>query len=401
MKNKLKLLAALLLLTTVNHLLSTALAQNTVFTYQGQVLANGSAFTGAGEFQFALVTSTNYNHQATATANVGGVYPNYFISSCSLNYGGNGYVTTPAVAISGGGGSGATASASLSGGVVNAVHVLTPGTGYTSTPTVTVAPPPADISYVTFWSNDGTSVNGSEPAASVSVGVTNGLFTVVLGDTTQPNMAAISASLFSQRDLQLRIWFNDGTHGFEVLNPPQSLTPTPYAAFAANAGNAGSANFVAASNIVGTLPSAQLPANVLTNGASGVNLSGAVSGNGGGLTNVTFGLLNGNGYYSWGSFTLATAPGVGALPRSVVALDVNGDGKLDLVSANTGGNTLTVLTNNGSGIFGSNATLTVGSGPVSVIAMDVNGDGWLDLVCANFYTNPTIQDRHRSVEGRG
>lgn len=74
---------------------------------------------------------------------------------------------------------------------------------------------------------------------------------------------------------------------------------------------------------------------------------------------------------------------VGMNPYSVVAADINGDGKLDLICANAGDNTLTVLTNNGSGVFGSNATLNVGSGPRCVVAADVNGDGKLDLICAN------------------
>ena len=62
--------------------------------------------------------------------------------------------------------------------------------------------------------------------------VTNGLFTVVLGDTTLANMTAISASLFTQPNLQLRIWFNDGVNGFAALSPVQNLTPAPYAVFA-------------------------------------------------------------------------------------------------------------------------------------------------------------------------
>jgi hypothetical protein len=76
---------------------------------------------------------------------------------------------------------------------------------------------------------------------------------------------------------------------------------------------------------------------------------------------------------------------VGASPQSIAAVDVNGDGKIDLVSAsaNTQGNTLTVMTNNGAGVFGFNATLTVGSRPTSVIASDVNNDGKPDLICAN------------------
>jgi hypothetical protein len=38
---------------------------------------------------------------------------------------------------------------------------------------------------VTRWSNDGTSVAGSEPAAAVSLSVSKGLYSVLLGDTTQ------------------------------------------------------------------------------------------------------------------------------------------------------------------------------------------------------------------------
>ena len=84
-----------------------------------------------------------------------------------------------------------------------------------------------------------------------------------------------------------------------------------------------------------------------------------------------------------GKFTAAGTPGVGISPRSLVAADVNGDGKVDLICANEGDNTLTVLTNNGSGGFVSNATLSVGRLPYSVVAADVNGDGGVDLICAN------------------
>src|SRR5437016_3283753 len=184
--------------------LTTARAQNTTFTYQGRVTDSGTNFTGTGQFKFALVTSTNFNHQATATANPpsGG-----FITIVNVTFGGNGYVTPPAVTFFGGGGSGVTAHATLSGGVVTNITVDNPGSGYSSAPTVVVVPPPANISYTTYWSHDGTSVAGSEPASAVNVPVAGGLFTVALGDTTIPNMAAISAALFAQPNLQVRIWF--------------------------------------------------------------------------------------------------------------------------------------------------------------------------------------------------
>ena len=47
-----------------------------------------------------------------------------------------------------------------------------------------------------LWSNDGTSVAGSEPAAFVALPVLNGLYGLALGDTTLPNMQAVPPSLF-------------------------------------------------------------------------------------------------------------------------------------------------------------------------------------------------------------
>ena len=41
---------------------------------------------------------------------------------------------------------------------------------------------------VTYWSNDGTSVDGSEPQASVAVSVNGGLYAVLLGNTAQQGM---------------------------------------------------------------------------------------------------------------------------------------------------------------------------------------------------------------------
>jgi len=274
------------LLVTVSFLNVTQ-AQNALFTYQGRVTSNGTNFTGTGQFKFALVTSTNFNHQATATANPpsGG-----FVTIVNVTFGGNGYASPPAVTISGGGGSGATAHANLSSGVVTSILVDSPGSGYSSTPFVAVAPPPANITYTTYWSNDGTSVAGSEPTAFVNVNVNGGLFTVALGDATLPNMAPIATALFTQPDLQLRMWFNNGVSGFAVLNPVQSLTPTPYAIQSANAVSAttaSSANSVAAGNILGTLGFSQLPPGLVTNSQNGVNFTGAFAGNGGALSNLS------------------------------------------------------------------------------------------------------------------
>ena len=74
---------------------------------------------------------------------------------------------------------------------------------------------------------------------------------------------------------------------------------------------------------------------------------------------------------------------MGAGPVVVAAADANGDGKVDLISANSGSRTLTVLTNNGTGIFGSNATFNVVNEVTTLVAADINGDGRVDLISGN------------------
>jgi hypothetical protein len=63
-----------------------------------------------------------------------------------------------------------------------------------------------------------------------------------------------------------------------------------------------------------------------------------------------------------GGFGLSSSPVVGEWPVSLVAADVNGDGKVDLISANYNDSTLTVLINNGftfqGNFVGSGAGLT-------------------------------------------
>lgn len=80
-----------------------------------------------------------------------------------------------------------------------------------------------------YWSNDGSSVAGSEPATTVSLPVSRGLYSVLIGD----NMAAVPESAFTNPDVRLRVWFNDGSHGFQLITPDQRLVAVPYALVAA------------------------------------------------------------------------------------------------------------------------------------------------------------------------
>jgi trimeric autotransporter adhesin len=270
-----------------------ATAQGTQFTYQGKVTDNGTNFSGSGLFKFALVTSTNLSQLATATANLTGT----FVTSYTVTYGGSGYVSPPAVTVTGGGGSGATAHAQVSGGAVTGVVADAAGSGYTSAPTVTIARPPPSIAYTTFWSNDGTSVNGSEPSAAVPVFVNAGLFTVVLGDSALANMTAITPAVFAQPNLQLRIWFSDGVNGSAVLDPPQNLTPVPYAILAEAANSVPGLSVVQNTNgapdVIGGSPGNFIPSTVLGGTIAGGGLTNQF---GNALTNVVtsdFGTVGG------------------------------------------------------------------------------------------------------------
>jgi formylglycine-generating enzyme required for sulfatase activity len=363
MKPPFKLLAIAQLLSAI---CLSASAQGTAFTYQGQVTDNGTNFTGTGRFEFALVTSTNVSRPATATANMGDA----FVISFDLVAGGNGYTTAPAVTISGGGGSGASASTTISGGVVNSISIINPGSGYTSTPTVTIALPPADITYTTYWSNDGTSSAGSEPASAVSVAVTNGLFTVVLGDTTLANMTAMDASLFLQPNLQLRIWFSDGVNGYAPLSPLQNLTPTPYAIQALNATSASNVSgTVSAAQISGAMASANLSGsygNALTLNNAGNAFSGTFTGSGANLT-----ALNANNLAS-GTVPLAQLSGITSNQLDAATWQL---------ATNLNGGNAALASNVVSGISITNAT-------ISNATISGNGGGLTNIPASAVLTAP-------------
>ena len=81
---------------------------------------------------------------------------------------------------------------------------------------------------VTYWSNDGSSTAGSEPTAAVTLTVAKGLYAVLLGNTELTNMTAIAPAALEYADVRLRVWFNDGTIGFQRISPDQRLAAVPY-----------------------------------------------------------------------------------------------------------------------------------------------------------------------------
>jgi hypothetical protein len=116
------------------------------------------------------------------------------------------------------------------------------------------------------------------------------------------------------------------------------------------------------------------------------------------LQENTVGVLLGNGD---GSFRPPLAFAVGYGPRAVVVADLNGDSKPDIISANQLGNNVSVLLGNGDGSFqvsrtfpaasnvlgGDSDAFPVGAGSTAMTAADVDGDGLLDLITADLNGN--------------
>jgi hypothetical protein len=120
-------------------------------------------------------------------------------------------------------------------------------------------------------------------------------------------------------------------------------------------------------------------------------------------------LLKNKGDGTFGSWqTLATAPGTYG-PLSIAAIDLDGDGDIDLAVANDSAKNVSVFKNKGDGSFETRVNYPVGTGadprgePNSIVAADFNRDGHPDLATANWTSNTVSVLKNRgdgTFEGR-
>src|ERR1700730_12633461 len=255
-----------------------------LINYQGRVVVGSTNFNGTGQFKFALINGTN----SSATARASPIISGGVIQRIDVTNTGNGYTSAPSVTIKDtGGGSGATATAKISFGHVSSIDVTNGGSNYSGSTTVTIGPPPSNLNF-TYWSNDGTSTNASEPTNPVSINVNNGLYSVLLGDTSLTNMTAVPNTIayYSNADVRLRVWFNDGSHGGQLLSPDQVISSVVYAF---GAGAVGDTSTGAIAFPSGNQLKIQAPGGIKLKTAghgTGVTLTTGFSSFGGNLLNV-------------------------------------------------------------------------------------------------------------------
>ena len=164
------------------------------------------------------------------------------------------------------------------------------------------------------------------PCIASGIPVSNSLFMTTMD---------FGPGIFTGTDywLEVAVRTNGAFTDYTVLAPHQSIAPSPYAIFAATAGN-----------LTGAIAPAQLPAVVVTNGASSVSLSGTFSGDGTGLSGVALlaggNTFSGNQTFSEGNVGIGTNKPATKLvvAGTVTAANFSGDGGglTNVISASQG-----------------------------------------------------------------
>lgn len=270
-------------------------------------------------------------------------------------------------------------------------------TGFTNT-TAAAYQNVTDVSTIRYFDNPlagngaALTVNANDPTDGVNTTANGGVVPqtyVEKGATTFTNTSLISAGKAGMWDFALssnqtlagqhyciRIVASSGTAlntysaVAEVVMPPAGYKQAAYRWYGNSNGTA-SQTASKLDNTIGVNAYGLASADFNSDGKLDV-----VTANSGSTVSVLMG--NGNG-----TFAVKVDYTVGSGPLAVTAADFNADGQPDIVSVNSSSNTASVLLNNGNGTFAAKVDYTVGTGPRSVTYADVNTDGSMDLIAAN------------------
>ena len=191
----------------------------------------GLVADGVGPQQYTgVITSSGAAGQDNVTINVGAVTTRpydgqvvYFdqlyksIKSITISNGGSGYTSTPSVTISsptGPNGEVATAFATIEGGVVTEISIISTGSQYTETATITISAPDSGTTATATANMEDTyyTINSSTP-------ITAGITTLTLAENLINTVGVASTAYFFQQSKIIA-----SSHTFEYIGSGNDIT---------------------------------------------------------------------------------------------------------------------------------------------------------------------------------
>ena len=213
----------------------------------------------------------------------------------------------------------------------------------------------------------------------------HGLTSVIVTDVNGDSRPDLVFDDTQNNSVDLLLNKGDGTFASPRIYPIGVKSPFPVTVARADVNNDGHLdilidNTVSVVVLLGTGDGTYQPAQTA---AATPGFTAMVDMNGDGRLDLvtSSGVELGNGD---GTFQTLQTISDGLSPGSAVPADFNGDGRVDVVFANQGGNTDSVLLGNGDGTFQARQSFTVGKTTDVTVVADVNGDGRPDIVATNY-----------------